>query len=441
MPNTIARRIQERRKALILFQRDLAGDKYTTGYISQIENGRVNPPIDTLEYIAAILKVPVTYLIDETIALDSVNLTSSNVDSLLNKLITLPTLLAQERYEEVIEKSQLIRQQLIDSNLERYVYLCDYYIGKAHYFLLQFSDTIIYLQKCENPLQYDLVLDNYADCCLMLGFSTMHSVSMQAAEKYFNLALAVIVKHNLKLNELRTKCLINLATIAGETNNYMSAFEQYTYIIEQAKQGKISPNFIADAYIGLASCNLQLDNLDDALKFNKKAYIIYELLHDQHRLAILKNNFGHIHYRLNQYDPAIDNYLAAMNIYMDLNRQRDLAICYSFLTRAYIAIDNVSEAAHFAESALLVAKHLKDSTALAFACYAKGDVLRVQGNPAEAISMLENSERLFVESGKLNDLPELYNKLGNLYFETDNIGAGKAAFNKAMAQLLNKTKK
>ena len=441
MPNVIARKILERRKELNLRQRELSGEKYTVGYISQIENGRVNPPIDTLEHIAAILKVPVTYLIDENATLDSVNLTSAFVDNLLDKLIIMPTLITQERYEEVIEKSQSIQQRFIDSNLERFCYICDYYIGKAYYYQNMYSDTIYYLQKCENQLKYCLVLNEYADCCLLLGLSFIYSVNMKSAEKYFKQALSVIDTHNLKLYELRSKCLVNIATISGNTNNYMSAFEQYTNIVSQAKEGKISPNYVADAYIGLASCNLQLDNLDDALKFNEQALAIYGLLHDQQRLALIKNNFGHIYYRLGQFEPAIDNYVAATNIYQELDRQSDLAICYSFLARSYLAINNVSEAAHFAESAYVQANLLQDKVALAFACLAKGFVLQAQNNPAEAINTLETAEQLFLESGKLNDLPELYNKLGNLYFETGNIDAGKAAFNKAMAQLLNKTKK
>ena len=59
----IGEKIKERRKALKMTQSELAGDFVTRNMICKIESGSANPSLETVEYIANKLHIPVSYLV------------------------------------------------------------------------------------------------------------------------------------------------------------------------------------------------------------------------------------------------------------------------------------------------------------------------------------------------------------------------------------------
>lgn len=60
----IGQRIRARRRELGMSQLDLAGEQYTRGFISQIENGFITPSLKSLEYIAVRLGRPVAWFME-----------------------------------------------------------------------------------------------------------------------------------------------------------------------------------------------------------------------------------------------------------------------------------------------------------------------------------------------------------------------------------------
>jgi len=64
---TLGQKVKEARILNKLTQKELAGDFITRNMLSQIENDIATPSIKTIEYIAAILKKPVSYFIDHNI--------------------------------------------------------------------------------------------------------------------------------------------------------------------------------------------------------------------------------------------------------------------------------------------------------------------------------------------------------------------------------------
>ncbi|MCL2407079.1 MAG: helix-turn-helix domain-containing protein [Defluviitaleaceae bacterium] len=73
MPDTLGVRIKNLRLAKKLTQSDVVGCYMTRNMLSKIENGSATPSVRTLEYLAAVLGVPVGYLLDERKAASEVN--------------------------------------------------------------------------------------------------------------------------------------------------------------------------------------------------------------------------------------------------------------------------------------------------------------------------------------------------------------------------------
>ncbi|BAS26335.1 helix-turn-helix domain-containing protein [Limnochorda pilosa] len=63
---SLGSRVRKTRQLRGLTQKELAGNRLSKSMISQIENDRVAPSLDTLEYLAERLGMPVAALLDDT---------------------------------------------------------------------------------------------------------------------------------------------------------------------------------------------------------------------------------------------------------------------------------------------------------------------------------------------------------------------------------------
>ena len=61
----LGKRLKEVRLSMGLSQRELCGGEITRNMLSQIENGSAKPSMDTLKYLAARLRKPVSYFLEE----------------------------------------------------------------------------------------------------------------------------------------------------------------------------------------------------------------------------------------------------------------------------------------------------------------------------------------------------------------------------------------
>ncbi len=67
----LGEKIKNRRKALNFTQSQIAGDLITRNMLSLIENGNATPSLQTLEYLATRLEVPITYFFTEDFEFDN----------------------------------------------------------------------------------------------------------------------------------------------------------------------------------------------------------------------------------------------------------------------------------------------------------------------------------------------------------------------------------
>lgn len=92
----IGQRLKDARLEAGLSQRQLCGDVITRNMLSQIENGAARPSMDTLQYLAGVLKKPVSYFLEEEAA-------SAN-QKLMEKLRTAFTEKAWTRVLELLQE-------------------------------------------------------------------------------------------------------------------------------------------------------------------------------------------------------------------------------------------------------------------------------------------------------------------------------------------------
>lgn len=128
----ISERIRAARYAAHLTQTDLAGQRYSKSFISAIERAKMTPSLQTLQRLAACLKVPISYLLGEdtrgndTLAQEQHAREEEQAreeQHARHLLSAAEALLQQGRYEEAIARfQQLGHKDRISSAHEQYAH-------------------------------------------------------------------------------------------------------------------------------------------------------------------------------------------------------------------------------------------------------------------------------------------------------------------------------
>src|SRR6266513_1912737 len=103
--NRLGERVRQLRVAAGLTQTDLAGERFSKEYVSQIERGKTRPTHETIEWLAARLGVDTTFL-EKGVSADE----RSRVEAMLARAEALTN---AHRYDEAIEELENSRTAVL----------------------------------------------------------------------------------------------------------------------------------------------------------------------------------------------------------------------------------------------------------------------------------------------------------------------------------------
>ena len=181
---TIGEKIKKSRLQLRLTQAELVGDKITRNMLSAIESGKATPSLETLDYLAGALELPLPYLL-------------SDEDDLL--------------FFRKKERISAIRNALDEKNYT----VC--------------INLVLKLEGLDDELAYIL-----SDCYFNLGVNSLKYGALDSAGKYLDLCLKYCDK--TIYDTRRFRAIVPLyAAIAKNINSPLLEFEDekyYTYLTE-----------------------------------------------------------------------------------------------------------------------------------------------------------------------------------------------------------------
>src|SRR5881296_771498 len=108
-PARLGERVRQLRVAAGLTQTDLAGDRFSKEYVSQIERGKTRPTQETIEWIAARLGVDASFLASGVSADER-----GRVDAALARA---DALLEARRNDEALEEFERVRAAVLATGL------------------------------------------------------------------------------------------------------------------------------------------------------------------------------------------------------------------------------------------------------------------------------------------------------------------------------------
>lgn len=247
---SIGQRIRSLRKEKKLTLAEIAGEKFTKGYISQIELGKVNPSFKLLSHIASKLEISV----EDLLSLDS---------KLEYQLAAIESEFACKRYEQVAHLCKDISQGIENPTTAK-IKLVQ---AKAFYYLNRFEDCIALTRAIldlNDEWSTNYRLEAYS--FLAISLFTQESYSYLEIIKLYDEAFEFAAANNLSHSKLLANMYLNKATAFQNLERFEEAIETYNETLDFARAHDCTET-VLDAFIRLSFCHYKTGNLETAKKF------------------------------------------------------------------------------------------------------------------------------------------------------------------------------
>ncbi|AYO30314.1 helix-turn-helix domain-containing protein [Biomaibacter acetigenes] len=440
MGGFLGEKIKKRRKELFLKQKDLAGEDFTTSFISQIEKGKLNPSLKTLEILARRLEVPVAYLLEEERE-SVVTVDSDTVNHLIGLFAKFEGDVSSSDYAGALEVIGKLKSKMQELGIDTYCFLCDYYAARVYFGISKYEECA---NACREILQklinYEMY-DKLAVCLYMMGICFEKLSEYEQAKEHLSRCLETIEENDLSLYEIKAECLIKLGSIHGRQGAYVKAMEFYRQAFEISKRENCH-RYIGDCYTGMGLCCYYLKDYRESLKHLGRALSLYRLIEYDYGVAMAQNNMGMVYIKQNNQDEALKCFTDSVRLYRKLSRPLSEARSLNELANIYIQRKEYKECLKYCRRVRNILRMNHDEIIMAHNLEILGKVLYGIGKKKWALKALKKAAGIFEKHDVMDsNLADTYSVMANVYMEIGENEAAKAMFNRSIKILSKSSEK
>lgn len=256
----IGEKIKNARKSSGLSQQQLGGDEFTKGYISQIEQGHVNPSLKVLTIISERLKMPISYFLDEE------NMSSNKFEE---KFILGENLYFQGEYSEAASVFTDIINISFDVKSSFYCKSM-LYLGKCLFYLNNYTKGISVLIKALDYISSIPLFNELVDCYDYIGHCYFNLNDFKEAIAEYTKALEIIQDKGLNIQNKKAKLFLNIGTAFSNIGNYKTAMQYFEKNISHC-QGNHILDTLLDCYVRMAYCSYKLETYSASKQYISRA--------------------------------------------------------------------------------------------------------------------------------------------------------------------------
>ncbi|HET7568055.1 MAG TPA: tetratricopeptide repeat protein [Gaiellaceae bacterium] len=340
----LGERLRQLRVAAGLTQSDLAGERFSKEYVSQIERGKTRPTTETIEWLAGRLGVDAGFLAhgvatDERGRLEGAlaraeALYESNQD--VEAVDAFTPLISAARGTGVPE---LQVRALVGAGLAQMR------VG-AHRAALDLFNEARGIAEAESFSDVER-----ADVLLRLGGCRYQLNSIQTALGLFNEALGLAERSGLPCDALKANILSWRSRCWRRQRDYEAAREDVERALELA-QGVDDPRTIGAAYFQASLIADREGHWVLARNYAERARAAYADLSDRVHFGQLTNNLGGLNFLLGKTEEAVALLKEAFGIALETGREADAAQAVSSLAQIHLRNGDVEMAEEQARHAL-----------------------------------------------------------------------------------------
>jgi tetratricopeptide (TPR) repeat protein len=340
----IGDRLRQLRVAAGLTQSELARDRFSKEYISQIERGKTRPTPETVEWLAARLGVDATFLAsgvssDERARAEAV-------------LARAEALMAKREWESAIDEfAHALGPVVATGAVELQVRLLS---GEAwsRIKLGEVRAAIDLLDRARSLSEGPAFSDfDRAVLVFRLGVGRYSISSIATAIALFDAALALIDGSELPSDALRGNILTWRSRCYRRQRDYEAAREDVERALELA-ESMDDPQAVGEAYFQASLIAERDGHWVLARTYAERAKTQYEGLDDQRNVGRLLNNLGAFEFLLGNTEKAIARLEESFIVGLEHGDDVDVASAVSSLAQVYLKTGDPTAAEENARHAL-----------------------------------------------------------------------------------------
>jgi tetratricopeptide (TPR) repeat protein len=340
----LGERLRQLRVAAGLTQTELAGNRFSKEYVSQIERGKTRPTRETIEWIAARLGVDAGFLANGVSADER-----SRVDSSLARI---DALLEAHRNDEALEELERIRSSVLATGLAELEVHALSSEATVRIRRGELREALALLDRARGLSEGDSFSDvERADVLFRLGVARYQLNSIQTAIGVFDEALKLAERSQLPSDQLRSNILAWRSRCYRRRRDLEAAREDVERALELA-EGLNDKRAAADIYFQASIIADREGHWVLARTYAERAKAAYEELSDRGNLGRLLNNLGGINFLLGHPDEAVALLKDAVRIALEVGDTVEAAHAVNGIAQIHLRAGDVDQAETQARYAL-----------------------------------------------------------------------------------------
>jgi tetratricopeptide (TPR) repeat protein len=381
----LGERVRQLRVAAGLTQTDLAGDRFSKEYVSQIERGKTRPTRETIEWLAGKLGVDAAFL-EKGVSADE----RSRVEAMLARAEALAN---GHQYDEAIEELENSRTAVLATGAVELEARAMQTEAWARMERGEIRPALDLLERCrtitEGPGFSDV---DRAQVLFRMGACRYHLSSIASAVALFSEALKLCESSQLPCDLLRSEILNWRSRCYRRQRDLEAAREDVERALELAAAID-DERTMASVYLQASLVSERMGHWVLARSYAERAKAYCERLNDERNVGRLLNNLGGLNFQLGNPERAVEDLKNAYRVLLDKGSDAEAGNVVSSLAHVHLATGQVQVAEEEARHALdLLADREDFLVDIAPTQLVLGRALLEQGRLDEAQEMLRTAE-------------------------------------------------
>jgi tetratricopeptide (TPR) repeat protein len=340
----LGERVRQLRIARGLTQTELAGERCSKEYVSQIERGKTRPTADTVEWLADRLGVDATFL--------EIGVSSSERERVESVIARAETAIEAGEHEDVVAELDALGPALAvvaAPELELRTLLASSW---ARMYLGETRKAIELLDRARGIVEAPSFTDvSRAEVLYQLACCRYKLNSISTAIALYTQSLELVERSGLPADRLRSHIYSWRARCYRRQRDWEAAKEDVERALELA-EGLNDRRAVANAYFQASLIAERTGHWIVARSYAEKARTCYEELRDQSNVGKLLNEIGALNFQLGRPEDAISYLKDSFKVLIDVGDDVDAARVISSLAQVHLRTGQVELAEEQARQAL-----------------------------------------------------------------------------------------
>jgi tetratricopeptide (TPR) repeat protein len=403
----LGERLRQLRVAAGMTQTELAGDRFSKEYVSQIERGKTRPKPETIQWLASRLGVDAGFLANGVSADER-----GRVDAALARA---DALLEARRNDEAWQEFESVRAAVLATGLPELEsrLLC----GEAtiHIRRGEVRGAIALLERARALSESRSFSDvERADVLFRLGVARYQLNSVQSAIGLFDEALKLAERSDIPSDYLRSNILAWRSRCYRRRRDFEAAREDVERALELAESLN-DKRTAADIYFQASIIADREGHWVLARSYAERAKAAYEEVSDRTNLGWLMNNLGGITFLLGHPEEAVALLKDAVRIALEVGNAEGAAHAVNGIAQVHLRTGNVARAEEQARYALeLLGDRVDEMAEIGNAQLVLGRALMEQGRLDEAEEAFRAGEHAYDQLSSASHRADAWMAQGDL---------------------------